>query len=322
MKSVLSLFAAVILTLGVAPPAAAQSYPHKLVRFIVSVFPGSPIDVLARLLGPKLSESLGQPVLVENRGGAGGTIGMAQLAKMPPDGYTIGMMPMPVTVAHSIYPLQYDTLRDFVPVVQLVWQYNILVVNPSLPVNSVAELVALLKANPGKYLYASGGNGTPAHLSGEFFKIFAEINMAHVPYKTLTPALLDVIAGRVPIIFAASAPTIPHITSGKLRALGVTGPARMAPLPDVPTIAESGLAGFQVGDWQGVVAPAATPAEIVTRLGGELQRIQSTADFRDLLVKFGMDPVAPHTPAEFAALVKSDVERWARAVAASGTRVD
>ena len=321
MKSVLSLFAAVILMLGVAHPADAQSYPLKPIRFVVSVFPGSPIDVLARLLGPKLSDDLGQPVVVENRGGAGGTIGMAQLAKMPPDGYSIGMMPMPITVAHSIYPLQYDTLRDFVPVVQLVWQYNILVVNPSLPVNSVAELVTLLKENPGKYLYASGGNGTPAHLSGEFFKIFAGVNMGHVPYKTLVPALIDVIAGRVPIIFGASAPTLPHVTSGKLRALGVTGPARMAPLPDVPTIAESGLAGFRVGDWQGVVVPAGTPLGIVAHLNAEFRKILELPDIRQRLDAAAMEPVGG-TPEQFGELIRSEIARWARVVKEAGIKAD
>ena len=321
MKSALSLFAAVILMLGIAGQTDAQGYPLKPIRFVVSVFPGSPIDVLARLLGPKLSDGLGQPVVVENRGGAGGTIGMAQLAKMPPDGYSIGMMPMPVTVAHSIYPLQYDTLRDFVPVVQLVWQYNILVVNPSLPVNSVAELVALIKANPGKYLYASGGNGTPAHLSGEFFKIFAGINMVHVPYKTLVPALTDVIAGRVPIIFGASAPTMPHVKSGRLRALGVTGPARMAPLPDVPTIAESGFAGFQVGDWQGVIAPAGTPPAIVARLNAEFRKILELPDIRQRLSATGMEPVGG-TPEQFGELIRSEIAKWARVVKEAGIKAD
>lgn len=321
MKSILSLLAALIPMLGVAHSADAQSYPLKPVRFVVSVFPGSPIDVLARLLAPKLSDGLGQPVVVENRGGAGGTIGMAQLAKMPPDGYSIGMMPMPVTVAPSIYPLQYDTLRDFVPVVQLVWQYNILVVNPSLPVNSVAELVALLKANPGKYLYASGGNGTPAHLSGEFFKIFAGINMVHVPYKTLVPALTDVIAGRVPMIFGASAPTMPHVKSGKLRALGVTGPARMAALPDVPTIAESGFSGFQVGDWQGVVAPAGTPPEIVARLNAEFRKILELPDIKQRLGATAMEP-AGGTPEQFGELIRSEIAKWARVVKEAGIKAD
>lgn len=321
MKSVLSFFGAVMLMLGLAHPADAQGYPVKPIRFVVSVFPGSPIDVLARLLGPKLSDGLGQPVVVENRGGAGGTIGMAQLAKMPPDGYSIGMMPMPVTAAPSIYPLQYDTLRDFVPVVQLVWQYNILVVNPSLPANSVAELVALVKANPDKYLYASGGNGTPAHLSGEFFKMFAGINMVHVPYKTLVPALTDVIAGRVPIIFGASAPTMPHVKSGRLRALAVTGPARMAPLPDVPTIAESGFAGFQVGDWQGVVAPAGTPTEIVARLNAEFRKILDLPDIRERLRATAMEPVGG-TPEQFGELIRSEIEKWARVVKEAGIKAD
>lgn len=321
MKSVLSFFGAVMLMLGLAHPADAQGYPVKPIRFVVSVFPGSPIDVLARLLGPKLSDSLGQPVVVENRGGAGGTIGMAQLAKMPPDGYSIGMMPMPVTAAPSIYPLQYDTLRDFVPVVQLVWQYNILVVNPSMPANSVAELVALVKANPDKYHYASGGNGTPAHLSGEFFKMFAGINMVHVPYKTLVPALTDVIAGRVPIIFGASAPTMPHVKSGRLRALAVTGPARMAPLPDVPTIAESGFAGFQVGDWQGVVVPAGTPPEIVARLNAEFRKILDLPDIRERLGATAMEPVGG-TPEQFGELIRSEIEKWARVVKEAGIKAD
>ena len=321
MNSVLSLFAAVILMLGVAHQADAQGYPLKPIRFVVAVFPGSPIDVLARLLGPKLSDRVGQPVVVENRGGAGGTIGMGQLAKMPPDGYSIGMMPMPVTVAHSMYPLQYDTLRDFVPVVQLVWQYNILVVSPSLPVNGVAELIALLKANPGKYQYASGGNGTPAHLSGEFFKIFAGVNMAHVPYKTLVPALMDVIGNRVPIIFGASAPTLPHVKSGALRALAVTGPARMAPIPDIPTIAESGLAGFHVGDWQGVIAPAQTPPNIVARLNMEFGKILELPDIRTRLGAAAMEPVGG-TPEQFGELIRSEVAKWARVVKEAGIKAD
>lgn len=321
MKSILSLFAAVTLTLGAAQPADAQSYPLKLIRFVLPAFPGSPVDVLGRLIGPKLSDILGQAVVLENRGGAAATIGMGQLATMPADGYSIGMMPMPITLGHSIYPLQYDTLRDFVPVVQLVWQYNILVVNPSLPVNSVAQLVALLKANPGKYLYASGGNGTPAHLSGELFKIHAGVDMVHVPYKTLTPALTDVIAGRVPIIFSASAPTIPHIKSGRLRALGVTGPARMAPLPDVPTIAESGLAGFRVGDWQGVVVPAGTPPEIVARLNAEFKKILELPDIRQRLAALAMEPVGG-TPEQFGELIRSEIEKWARVVKEAGIKAD
>ncbi|MCC6474077.1 MAG: tripartite tricarboxylate transporter substrate binding protein [Burkholderiales bacterium] len=327
MKSKLPLAAALLAValltaaLLAAQPARGQAYPFKPVRFLVAVFPGSPIDVLARLLAPRLSDALGQPVVVENRGGAGGTIGMAQLAKMPPDGHSIGIMPMPVTVAPSLYPLQYDTLRDLAPVVQLVWQYNILVVNPALPAHSVPELIALLKANPGRFPYASGGNGTRAHLSGEFFKIHAGVDMVHVPYKTLLPALTDVIAGRVSILFGASAPTLPHVRAGKLRALGVTGPVRMAPLPEVPTVAEAGLAGFQVGDWQGVIVPAATPAEIVERLNAEFRGILDLPDVRKRLEASAMEPVGG-TPEQFGALIRSEIAKWERVVKAAGIKTD
>jgi len=316
-----TLFAATMLLAG--SEAAAQPWPAKPIKWVVPFAPGGTTDILARTVGDKLSQALGQPVIIENKPGAGGGVGAEFVAKSPPDGYTImGGTISTHAINASLYKnLPYDPVRDFVPIVLLARVPNMLVVNIDVPAKNVAELVALLKANPGKYTFASSGNGTSQHLSGELFKSMSGTDMQHIPYKGSPPALQDVMGGQVTMTFDNITTAWTLAKAGKLRALAVTTANRSSVAPDVPTLAESGLPGFEVGSWQGVFAPVGTPPEIVKRLNAEIVKILNLPDVRDKLAGLGAELVG-NTPEEFAVMVKAEVVKWADVVKKSGARVD
>jgi tripartite-type tricarboxylate transporter receptor subunit TctC len=298
-------------------------WPAKPIKWIVPFAPGGTTDILARTISEKLSQALGQPVIIENKPGAGGGVGADFTAKAPPDGYTImgGTISTHAINASLYKSLPYDPVKDFAPITLIARVPNMLVVNPDVPAKNVAELIALMKANPAKYTFASSGNGTSQHLSGELFKAMAGVDMQHIPYKGSPPALQDVVGGQVTMTFDNITTAWPLAKAGKLRALAVTTAKRSAIAPDVPTLAESGLAGYEVGSWQGAFAPAGTPPEIVKRLNAEMVRIINLPDVREKLVGLGAEPVA-NTPEEFGALVKTEVAKWADVVKKSGAKVD
>ena len=315
-------FAGLVLAL-IAGAVVAQPWPSKPIKWVVPFAPGGTTDILARTIGEKLSVTLGQPIIVENKPGAGGGVGAEQVAKSPPDGYTImGGTISTHAINASLYKnLPYDPVRDFAPITLIVRVPNMLVVNPDVPAKDVRELIALLKTNPGKYSFASSGNGTSQHLSGELFKVMTGVEMQHVPYRGSPPALADVVGGQVTMTFDNITTAWPLVKGGKLRALAVTTAKRSPIAPDVPTLAESGLAGYEIGSWQGVFAPAGVPAEIVKRFNAEIVRIINAPDIRQKLVDMGAEP-APNTSEEFAAMVKAEVAKWADVVRKSGATVD
>ena len=301
----------------------AQAWPSKPIRWIVPFAPGGTTDILARTIAEKLTPALGKPVIVENNPGAGGSVGATQTAKAAPDGYTImgGTISTHAINASLYKQLPYDPVKDFVPITLIARVPNLLVVNPEVPAKNVKELVALLKANPGKYTFASSGNGTSQHLSGELFKSMAGVDMQHIPYKGSPPALQDVVGGQVTMTFDNITTAWPLAKAGKLRALAVTTAKRSPIAPDVPTLAESGLAGYEVGSWQGVFAPAGTPPDVVKRLNTEIVKIINMPDVRAKLEALGAEPVG-NSSDEFATIVKSEVAKWAKVVKESGAHVD
>ena len=294
------------------PAAWGQAWPSKPIRIIVPFAPGGPADLLPRLIGPKLTEAWGQPVVVENKPGAGGNIGMDALAKAAPDGYTLVIGPNGNLVVnpHLDPNLPYDVFRDFTPVTLLASFSNVLVVNPEVPAKTVPELIALAKAKPGALSYGSPGTGSQAHLGGEFLKLMAGIDIIHVPYNGTAPAMRDLLGGQISFMFAQTSSALPQVQSGKLRALGVASARRSAQLPDVPTIAESGLPGFEAVSWYALLAPAGTPKEIVTRLQAEIARILQLPDIREKLALQGGEPVG-NTPEQLSSMLKSESSRYA-----------
>jgi tripartite-type tricarboxylate transporter receptor subunit TctC len=317
----LALFAS-LLVAALALPCAAQ-FPERPVKIVAPSTPGDAPDVIARALAERLGAALGQPVVVENKPGAGGVVGSEFAARASADGYTLIMGNAGShSVNAALYTkLSYDPVADFAPVALVATAPNVMVVNPAVPARTVAEFIAYAKANPGKLNYASGGNGSSAHLSAELFKLMAGIDMTHIPYKGASPAIADVIAGNAQVFIGNLPPVLPQVKAGNLRALGVTTLARSPELPDVPTIAESGLPGYETVAWFGVFAPAATPKATVTRLNAEINRIVATAEFRELLARLGSSP-APGTPEAFAARIAADVAKWKRVVAAGKISVD
>ena len=305
-------FAAALL--AVTTLVAAQTYPSKPIRWIVPFPPGGSTDLLARIVGQKLTESWGQQVVVDNRGGAGGTLGAAEAARAPADGYTLLMGAIHHTIATSAYPnLPYDFQKDFTPISVVAIVPNVLVVNPSVPAKSTKELIAHAKANPGKLAYGSAGMGTAHHLIGEIFNSRAGTEILHVPYKGSSPAVADLIGGQVQIMYDTVASCLPHIKSGKLRALAVATAKRSSALPDVPTIAEAALPGFEVTTWFGALAPARTPPELVAKLNAEIVKILGMPDVRKRLLDAGAEPVGS-TPGEMAAQIKRETEEFGKIV--------
>jgi tripartite-type tricarboxylate transporter receptor subunit TctC len=312
------------LALGLAAAGAhAQTYPSKPIRMIVPFTPGGTTDILARTVGQKLGEAWGQPVVVDNRPGAGGNIGSELVAKAPPDGYTLLMGTISThAINASLYRrLPFDPTRDFAPVSRVGTLPNILIVHPSVPVKSVKELIELARSKPGELNFASSGVGTSLHLSGALFNSMAGVNLVHVPYKGSSPALADLLGGQVKIMFDNLPSALPHVKAGKLKPLAVTGTRRASVLPEVPTVIESGLAGFEVTSWFAVFAPAKTPKDIVTKLNGEIVKILNSADVQEKLTQIGVD-AAPTTPEELAAFAKAETEKWGKVVKATGASAD
>jgi tripartite-type tricarboxylate transporter receptor subunit TctC len=304
-----------------APLAWAQGYPNKAVHVIVPFTAGSATDIVARIFSQKLSEIWGQPVVVENRPGAGGTIGAAVVAKSPPDGYTLLVHSAAQAYNAAIYPtLPYDTTRDFIDVAPLAGQPNVLVVAPSAGVKSVSELIALAKQKPGTINFASAGNGSGTHINAEKFKLAAGIDIVHIPYKGTPEALNDTLTGRVTFYFSPISAALAYVREGKLLALGVSTSKRSSVLPDVPTIAESGLPGFTYTLWVAAFAPAGTPPEIVDKINKDVGRALQSDDVKQRLATLGAEPM-PMTPAEFHKFVQTEIDDSAKVIKAAGIKI-
>ena len=303
--------------------APAQTYPNKVIRLVVPVPAGGGTDILGRMVAEGVSKRLGQPVIVDNRTGASGMIGTELVQKAAADGYTMLMAYSAVlTVNHALFKkIAYDPIKDFVPVAIFADVPNILVVHPSVPANSVAELIELAKSQPGKLNHASSGNGVMNHLSMELFKQMAGIDMLHVPYNGGAPAMIDLMGGRVQLMFNNLVEVLPHIKSGKLRALAIATARRSPVLPDLPTVAESGLPGYETSLWYGVVAPAGTPAAIVNMVNNAVRQTQQMPEIKARLAAMGAEPVSL-TPDEFGVLIKSEADKWGRVVRAAGIVAD
>lgn len=322
MARIIPLVAA-LLVAAASTLAHAQAWPSKPIRYIVPFAAGGTTDILARTIAEKLSIALGQPVIVENKPGAGGGVGAAETAKAAPDGYTImgGTISTHAINATLYSKLPYDPVKDFIPITLIARVPNMLVINNDIPAKNVAELIALMKANPGKWSFASSGNGTSQHLSGELFKGMAGVDMQHIPYKGSPPALTDVMGGQVNMTFDNITTAWVLAKGGKLRALAVTTAQRSPIAPDVPTLAESGLPGYEIGSWQGVFAPAATPPDIVKRLNAEIVKIINMPEVQKKLLDLGAEPVA-NSSEDFTAFVKTEVVKWGDVVRKSGAKVD
>jgi tripartite-type tricarboxylate transporter receptor subunit TctC len=301
--------------------AQAQSWPSKPLRYIVPFPPGAFNDTLARTLASELPKSLGQPVVVENRPGGNTIIGTELAAKSPPDGYTLFGAALPFSVIQSLYKTSFDVTRDFAPITLAGVTPNLLVAHPGAPVNSVRELIAYAKANPGKLNYASTGNGTSNHLSFELFKAMTQTSITHVPYKGSAPAVTDLIGGQVQVMFDNTPNVLPHVRAGKLKALGVSTKARTPLAPDVPSVDEAGVPGYDVSVWFGVLTVAGTPRDVVQRLNTEMVKILTSSEIRERFGKMGVQVVAG-TPEHFSQFLKGEVDRWAKVVRDAGIKAD
>ncbi len=314
--------ALIICFLLIANSVTAQPYPSKSVRFIVPFAPGGTNDIVARMVGVKLTEAWGQPVVIDNRGGAGGVIGADLAAKSVPDGYTLLMANVNfATNPGLVRNLPYDTEKDFAAVSLLATSPSVLVVHPSIPVRSVKEMIAFAKAKPGQLSYSSSGAGTTGHMAMELLKQMAAIDMVAVHYKGGGPALIDLIAGRVSPGFATILSAAPHIEGGRLRALAVSTPKRSSALPDLPTVAEAGVPGYEFTGWWGVVVPARTPHAVISKLNGELVKILAQPDVRERLVREGADP-ASTTPEAFTAYMRSEVAKWSKVIKTANIKAE
>jgi tripartite-type tricarboxylate transporter receptor subunit TctC len=290
--------------------AAAQSFPAKPIRFMIGVPPGGPTDTVARSIAPALSEALGQPIVVENKPGASAVIATDVVATAPPDGYTLGF----IYITHTTNPtliarLPYDTLKDFAAVAQVGSQQMLLLANPTFAANSVQDLIALAKASPGKLDYGASDAGSAPHLAGELFKLMSGTSITPVPYKGTAPALTDLLAGQIPFMFVSNITGLPHVKSGKLKALAVTGSQRLSLTPDVPTVAESGLPGYEITSWYGLVAPARTPREIIVRLNAEVNRVARDPKMKARMLAQGLE-LPETTPEQFDAHLRSEIAKW------------
>ena len=319
MKSIRFWFNAAALLLAFAAAAAAQDYPAKPVRLIVPFPPGGVNDLAARIVATQLSERLGKQFIVENRGGAGGVAGTELAANAPKDGYTLLITSIASTVTPHLTKLSYEPVKSFTPVSMLVSVPTVLVVHPDLPAKSVKELIALAKAKPGDLQYSSSGIGASLHLAGELFKMTAGVDILHVPFKGAGPAMIDTMGGHTKVGFGSITSAIPHIRSGKLRALGIGDKRRSAALPDVPTIDEAALPGYEAGNWIGLVAPAGTPAPVVERLHKEIAAILDTPEAQKQFANEGAE-VVKISPAEFGAFMQSELAKWGRVVKESGIK--
>ena len=301
--------------------ASGAGYPDRPVRLIVGFPPGGAADILGRIAAQQLTERLGQQVVVDNRGGAGGLVATEIAARGAPDGYTLLFTSMPHVINPHLYKkVQYDAVKDFTPIVQFAAVPLMMAANPSLPAKTVRDLIAYAKARPGRVNYASGGSGASSHLAMELFKSMAGIDLNHIPYKGTGPLITDLIAGQVALTIASAVPLAPQVRAGKLRGMAVTGPKRSPSFPDLPAIAET-VAGYEVVNWFGIIAPAATPAAIIARINAELNKVLNAAHIRDSLRAQGVD-VAGGSAEEFARIIRADFSKWAKVVRESGARVD
>jgi tripartite-type tricarboxylate transporter receptor subunit TctC len=323
LRTTLSALAGLGLLAWAVPAASAADYPTRPVTLVVAFPPGGASDVLARILGRKLEQVLAQPFVIDNRPGAGGNVAAEAVAHAPPDGYTLlaGNNAILATNAALYKKINFDPEADFAPIGLIGSQANILVVNPALPVKSMAELIALAKASPGKLNFASSGHGLAAHLAGELFKAEAKIDIVHVPYKGAAPALQDVIAGHVQMMFATASSVVPHIQDGKVRPLAVATLKRTAVLPDIPTIDELGIRNFDATTWHGLVAPARTPGEVVATLNRALAATLADPGVRKSLGDLGVDIIGG-APQDFAAYIRSEIPKWTAIIKASGAKLD
>ncbi len=308
---------------GVGTMAAAQSWPVKPIRWISPFAPGGGADITSRIIAQKLGPALNQQVLVDNRGGAGGNIGVDLAAKSPPDGYTLVLGTIgPIAINVSLYKkLPFDPVKDLLPITQAANALNVLVVHPSLPAKTVKEVITIAKARPGELSFGSSGPGATDHLAGELFKTLTGVNMVHVPYKGGAPAMLDLMAGQVQTVFSTVSTAIGAIKGGKVRAIAMTGDKRFELMPELPTIAEAGVPGFEVRNWYGVFVPAGTSREIVMRLNGELTKILQMPDVKAKLLESGIEALHG-SPEQFAAYIQSETKRWAKVVKDSGARAE
>ena len=318
-----ALCAVLIAVTGAVAPASAQDYPSRPVRIVVPFAAGGGVDILTRALAQPLGARLGQQVIVDDKPGAGGNLGVDAVAKAPADGYTLVRATTGThTINPGLYPkLPFDAERDFKPVTLIASVPNLLVVNPALGVDSAAALVALAKSKPGALSFASFGNGASNHLSGEMLKSLTGIDVAHVPYKSAPQAVTDLMAGQTAFAFVNTPLALPHVRSGKLKALAVTGAKRSAATPEFPTMQEAGVPGFVVESWYGLMAPAGTPDAVIARLHKEILAVLATPEVREFFAKQGAD-VVTSSPAEFAAMVKTERARWAEVIRTSGAKVD
>jgi len=308
--------------LAMAGPSHGQAYPVKPIRFVIPFSPGGAADVPARMIGQELTKALGQQVIADNRPGAGGGIGAEAVAKAPPDGHTLLMISNTHTISVSLYKkLNYDILKDLAPVMQIAAAPNVLVVHPSIPARNVKQLIALAKSRPGAIDYASSGNGSAQHLFAALFASMAGIKMNHVPYKGSAQATTDLIAGHIQVSVPGINNVLQHVEAGRLRALGVTSLHRSAEMPEVPTIAESGVPGYEAVLWLGIVVPAGTPREIVARLNREITQVLNQPEVQKGFARIGTDVVATD-PVKFSGLIRSEVEKWAKVVKETGVQAN
>jgi tripartite-type tricarboxylate transporter receptor subunit TctC len=318
MRDCLKLSSMIVLAMAAAA-VSAQDYPSRPIRFVVANSPGGGLDITARTVSPRLSSALGQQIVIDNRPGAAGSLAAEITAKSAPDGYTLLMGAIGnLAVNVSLYKgLDYHPLKDLAPITFAVSGSNVLVVNLTVPAKTVRELIAVARAQPGRLTYGSSGSGNAGHLAGELFKSMAKVEMVHVPYKGGAPAMIDLIAGQIQLIFSSPPTAVPQVKAGKIRALAVTTAKRSAVLPELPTIAESGLPGFEADNWYGIVAAARTPRAIVGRLNAEFVRILNVPEVREVLLRQGLE-AAPGTPEAFGAYMKSEYVKWARVIADAG----
>jgi tripartite-type tricarboxylate transporter receptor subunit TctC len=312
----------ILLALIASHAALAQSYPTKPIRVVVPFPPGGGTDIVARTVTPKMAEILGQPFIIENRAGAGGNIGTEAVAKSPADGYTLLVASASTAINTTLVPnLSWSFTRDFAPVVLMVVNNHLLAAHPSVPANNVRELLALAKAKPGQVTYASYGSGSSAHLTAELFKLMAGVDLLHVPYKGAAPAVNDLLGGQVNIIFADVAAMLSHLKSGKLKALGIGSTKRFEGLPDVPTIAEAGVPGFEAGGFLGLAAPAGTPPAVIQALNAAAQKSLALPEVRDRLLGLASPPVGG-TPEQFGEHMKREIDKWARVIRAANIKAE
>ena len=322
VRRLLLITAASVAALGIASSVCAQTFPTKTIKIVVPYPPGGTNDVVARLLSTRLTEQLGQTVFVENQAGAAGNTGTASVARATADGYTLILVTTGLAIAPSLYPkLTYDIRKNLEPVTQLTSGPLLVMVNPRLPVNNVRELLELARAKPGQLNYGSAGNGASTHLAVEAMNAAAGVKMTHIPYKGSTPAMSDVMAGNADLVLDLMFSGMPNVMSGKLKAIGVTGLERSAALPDVPTVSEAGIPGFDVIVWNGLMVPAGTPSAVIAKLNTEIAKAMNRPDMRDRMLSQGFN-VTTGTPAEFGMLIRTEIDRWKKVVQDSGAKID